>query len=48
VLENENPAWKGGAHPAEPGRSSFGDMTFPKALRFVKSEHRFWQRERLA
>jgi hypothetical protein len=46
--KNENPVLKDGAHPAGPGKSSIGVMTFPKAPRFVKPEHRFWQRERLA
>jgi hypothetical protein len=46
---NENPAGvKGGAHPAVPGKSSIGVMTFPKALCFVKRKGSFSQRERLA
>jgi len=47
-LKMKNPPVRAGRHPAGPGKSSIGVMTFPKALRFVKSEHRFWQWERFA
>lgn len=48
VPENENPAWKGGAHLAVLPGSRFGDLIFPKALRFVKRKGSFSQWERLA
>jgi hypothetical protein len=32
----KNPPGRAGSHPAVPGKIVFGDLIFPKALRFVK------------
>jgi hypothetical protein len=44
----KNPAGKGGAHPAVPGKFDVVVQLSSKALRFVKRKGVFSQRERLA
>jgi hypothetical protein len=47
--ENEKPAGEGGSSSGQSQEDlRFGDLIFPKSSGAVKSEHRFWQRERLA